>query len=66
MATGALVVATPAANRSGVIQPGENGLLYTTPEQLVTALLSGLGIDVRVDSQHEPGRNEHLWSGDME
>ncbi len=29
-------------------------------------LLEGLGIEVRVDSQHEPGSDEYLWSGDME
>jgi uncharacterized protein (TIGR02996 family) len=30
------------------------------------AVLSGLGIPVRCEGQHEPGSDEYLWSGDME
>jgi uncharacterized protein (TIGR02996 family) len=29
-------------------------------------LLRGLGINVRLDNQHDPGSNQYLWSGDME
>ena len=29
-------------------------------------LLRGLGINVRLENQHEPGSNQYLWSGDME
>jgi hypothetical protein len=28
--------------------------------------LRGLHIDIRLDSQHEPGSDQYLWSGDME
>jgi uncharacterized protein (TIGR02996 family) len=29
-------------------------------------LLHGLGIDVRMNAQYEPGSDQYLWSGDME
>jgi glycosyltransferase involved in cell wall biosynthesis len=38
MACGALPVVTPAANRSGLIRSGDNGLVYEAPAQLAAVL----------------------------
>jgi glycosyltransferase involved in cell wall biosynthesis len=53
MACGAVTVATPAANRSGLIRHGTTGLLYDGPEQLAATLADVL------DQRIGPAIGEH-------
>jgi uncharacterized protein (TIGR02996 family) len=56
-----ILAACPDIRRLELLSLQENELTAAGQEAL-----TGFGIPVRCDSQHTPGENEYLWSGDIE